>query len=129
MSRKFSVSNIIWEKGKENIESFIVKTKVLELDAIELALNCIWEEPVDLKLSELMWLQNKIKEHELEISALHALTYTRPDLNFFKDKSSRHDACNYLFRYIDIADYLGVKNLVLGSPSLRKKHGKNGRVS
>jgi len=125
LSRKLSVSNIIWEKDKNNFNKFLVGLKKNNIDAVELALNCLWDEPTVIKESDINWLKKIIYEYELEISALHALTYTRADLNFFRDKESFNDACSYLLKYVDIADKLGVQHLVLGSPSLRVMHEKS----
>lgn len=125
MSRKYSVSNIIWTKGKNDFFEFVKSVKENSLDGVELALNCIWEEPVSVSIQELHEIKSLVQDNELNISALHALTYTRPELSFFKDKSSYRLAVDYILNYIDIANELNVTNLVLGSPSLRKRHHKS----
>ena len=125
LSRKYSVSNIIWTKGKNEFFKFIESAKECGLDGVELALNCIWEEPVDVSDKDLNIIKSLIQDYGLNISALHALTYTRPELSFFRDESSYRTAVDYLLKYIDIASELGVNNIVLGSPTLRKKYQRD----
>ena len=79
-----SISNIIWEKGKSNIVSFFEKLYISKIRNVELALNCIWEEPTKISNHDLYDLLILLKNYNLNVVSLHSLTYTRPDLMLFQ---------------------------------------------
>lgn len=120
-----SISNILWPKGKENFSSFIKSVSDCGYDGVELALNCIWNEPVLASKDEIKSIKDLLDLHRLKISALHSITYTRLDLEFFDTVNTRKELVDYIKKYIDIADSLNCKNIVFGSPSSRKRHGKS----
>ena len=120
---KIAISNIIWKKGKENFEEFLTILNNNEIDNIELALNCIFEEPTTITHHEINWLKSILKKYNITISALHSLTYTREDLEFFSNKKKRQELLEYVLKYIDLAKELKVKNIVYGSPKSRKMNG------
>lgn len=116
---KLSISNIIWEKGKDKFESFIKEIKENDIHNIELSLNSIFEEPTKMSKQNLRWLKNLFQSYDISISALHSLTYTRPDLELFNDPSKREELIEYMKFYFDIAQELNTKNLVYGSAKTR----------
>ncbi len=115
-----SISNIIWEKGKDNFEAFLKVVSECNIKAVELSLNSIFEEPLLITEEEIVWLIKLFDKYKISVSALHSLTYTRPDLEIFGRKEKREDLVKYIFHYIDIAKRLNTKNLVYGSPKSRK---------
>ncbi|EMY69725.1 sugar phosphate isomerase/epimerase family protein [Leptospira vanthielii] len=121
---KIAISNIIWPKGEENFEEFLKTSQELGFDAVELALNCIWEEPTNVAKVKLDWLYDLLKFNSLQVSALHSLTFTREDLELFGSEAKKTEMFDYLKKYMDLAVSLGCKNIVLGSPKARKKNGK-----
>ncbi|TGM60678.1 sugar phosphate isomerase/epimerase family protein [Leptospira vanthielii] len=125
---KIAISNIIWPKGEENFEEFLKTSQELGFDAVELALNCIWEEPIQTNKVKFDQLKELLLKYGLEISALHSVTYTRPDLEFFATNQKKEELIDYIKRYIDISLYLGCKNIVYGSPTSRRKNNKPTQV-
>lgn len=121
---KLSISNIIWEKGKQEFELFLQFLKSNQINSIELSLNSIFEEPLNMTVNDKKWLKSLLEHYSISVSSLHSLTYTRPDLEIFNTKRKRQELLNYLFFYIDIAREFNTKNLVYGSPKSRKIHGK-----
>lgn len=119
---KLSISNIIWKKGKENFENFLKIIVQNNIYAVELSLNSIFEEPLNMSSEELLWLKNLLKKYNVSVSALHSLTYTRPDLEIFNTKEKREELLSYLLYYVDIARELNTYNIVYGSPKSRKKY-------
>lgn len=117
---KLSISNIIWKKGKENFEEFLILLNDNKINSIELALNCIFEEPTNMTFDEIYWLKNILNKYNITISALHSLTYTRDDLELFSNKEKREELLEYILKYIDLAKELETKNIVYGSPKSRK---------
>ena len=80
---------------------------------------------IDRDYSKAKPIHKNIKKIGLEIVWLHSLLFTRPDLQLFKDKSSRDETIKYIFQLIDICSYLEGKQLVFGSPKNRALHGNN----
>ena len=115
-----SISNIIWKKGKEHFEDFLNLIAENNVNAIELSLNSIFEEPLDMKEEDFIWLNNLLAKYNVSISALHSLTYTRPDLELFSSKEKRDELLLYMYNYLEIAKKLNTKNIVYGSPKSRK---------
>jgi sugar phosphate isomerase/epimerase len=121
---KLGVSNIIWTKGEEHIEGFLALLKEGGIDAIELSLSSIWGEPYDITAKNARFLKNLLAKYELEVSALHSLTFTRPDLEFFGSLGKKEELVEYIKIYADFARVFETKNIVFGSPGCRKRHGK-----
>lgn len=71
------------------------------------------------------WLGELLAAYEIQISALHTLTYTRPDLKLFGDAAERRLLADYLLLYRDFARRYNAGNLVFGSPKARKTNGKD----
>lgn len=122
---KFSISNIIWEKGKEHLEDFIKVISGRGLAGVELALSCFWEEPTITSKSEIIWLKNLLTKYTLKVSALHSITYTREDLELFGSEIKRTELLNYIKKYIEICHELETNSIVFGSPKARKTHNNS----
>jgi sugar phosphate isomerase/epimerase len=122
---KISISNIIWEKGENRLEDFFKVLESNKVTGVELALSCFWEEPTDVEKSKIDWLKNLLEKHNLTISALHSITYTRPDLTLFESDDMRNKLFDYILKYVYLAKELKCKNIVFGSPNSRKLNGKN----
>lgn len=120
-----AVSNIIWRKGVRNLTTFLDSLQDMGVRGVELALSCFWDEPVEVSVTELKWLKKELEMRALEPVSLHSLTFTRPDLELFKTKKKRSELADYLIAYCDIANVLGCKNVVFGSPKSRVTYGKS----
>ncbi|EJF07768.1 sugar phosphate isomerase/epimerase [Thiovulum sp. ES] len=112
---KISISNIIWKKGKNEFAKFIEEVKKNGIFAIELSLNSIFEEPLNMTAKDFQWLEKQLET--ISVSAIHSLTYTRPDLNIFDN--TRNELIEYIKFYIKVANKLGTKNIVFGSAQSR----------
>lgn len=121
---RLSISNIIWSNGKESLDGFLDAAAECGLAGVELALNAIFEEPASLADADLARLRQKTAKRSLSVSALHSLTFTRNDLELFGREENRRELLGYLIEYARIARSLNCKNLVFGSPSARKMHGR-----
>lgn len=120
-----SISNIIWKKNEDNLEDFLKLLYENNISYVELALNCFWEEPVEVDNLKINYLKGLLEKYNLRISALHSLTYTREDLELFGSKSKKFELLDYLKRYIDLAYRLNARNIVYGSPKSRKVHSRS----
>ncbi len=120
---KISVSNIAWEN--KELEKHLALLKELRCDGVEIAPSCIWKEPISATREEIKSFKEIIDKYELEIPALHALLFTRPDLYLFGDKATRDETILYLKALIRLAGELSVKVLVYGSPKSRRVGDKS----
>ena len=114
---KLAVSNIAWEN--ERLEEHLAFLENLKCDGVEVAPSCIWKEPVETSKEDVAGLKKMVTRHSLSIPALHALLFTRPDLYLFGEESVRRQMINYLKEFIRLADDLGARVLVYGSPKSR----------
>ena len=114
---KLSVSNIAWDNKR--LEEHLELLSDLGCDGVEIAPSKIWKEPVDASREAIEDFRKLIDKHDLEISAFHALLFTRPDLHLFKDRDSRNRTIGYIKLMIKLACDLSVKVLVYGSPKSR----------
>ena len=119
-----SVSNIIWKKGVRHLASFLDSLEYREIRGVELALSCFWDEPTEVNKIEVKWLKNELAARAIEPVSLHSLTFSRPDLEIFNSEKQRSELRDYIVSYCDIANKLGCKNIVFGSPKSRATHGK-----
>ncbi len=122
---KLSISNILWEKGRDALPAFLDAAAEHGLAGVELALNAVFPEPTDLSAADLGWLRAELRSRRLEISALHALTFTRPDLELFGAPASRRSLEDYVAACARIAAELDCPNMVFGSPSARRRCGQS----
>jgi len=122
---KISISNIIWSKGRQNLPSFLSALSNQGVEGVELALNCLWQEPTEISKDDLKWLKTMISDYQLKLISLHSLTYSRPDLEIFLDYTKRKDFIRYLKKYCDLARELDCQHIVLGSPKSRVTYGRS----
>lgn len=114
-----ALSNICWKKGCCNFLSFLDSLARNDIYYVELALNCIWQDPLNISSRDVQWLQTELNARGISVVSLHSLTYTRPDLSLFKTPTSHHQLAQYIRHYIDLAKDLDCPNLVFGSPKAR----------
>lgn len=116
---KLSVSNIAWENSE--LEEHLKLLRDLGCEGVELAPSCIWPEPVEVSQEERKRVRRLVQSSGLEVTAFHALLYTRPDLQLFKDKKSRQATVDYLKQLAQLCADLRGKALIFGSPKSRMK--------
>ena len=120
---KLAISNIAWDNSE--LDEHLKLVKRLGCQGIELAPSCIWSEPVNTSDLERKTLKEKIKEIGLEIVGLHALLFTKPELELFASTQSRLETGEYLKKLFKLCQDLGGKTLIFGSPKNRKLNGKS----
>ena len=124
---KLSVSNIAWENSE--LEEHLKLLRDLECEGVELAPSCIWPEPVEASAQERKRVRELIQSNGLEVTAFHALLYTRPDLQLFKDRKSRQSTVDYLVQLARLCADLGGTALIFGSPKNRMRGDRDHKES
>ena len=90
-------------------------------EAIELAPNAVWPEPIDASKRERVEFKNRVTGNGLAISGFHALLFTRPDLSLFRDRDASRAYADYLVALAELAVDLDAPVMVLGSPRNRAR--------
>ncbi len=120
---KLAVSNIAWEHAQ--FTEHLALIRALGCDGVELAPSCIWPEPVDVEAGERSRIARLIRSHDLELTGFHALLYTRPDLQLFKDRAGLRATTAYLRGLVRLCADMGGSLLVFGSPKNRVMYGRS----
>lgn len=118
---KLAISNIAWVN--QELDEYLGFVKRLGCTGVEIAPSCIWPEPVLATDHERRAFREKMRKIGLEVVGLHALLFTRPDLQLFGSLKSREETGEYLKRLFKLCSDLGGKVLVFGSPRNRKLNG------
>jgi sugar phosphate isomerase/epimerase len=114
---KLSVSNIAW--ASDRLEEHLDLLNKLGCDGVEIAPSKVWDEPSCASEKEINDLGALVSSYSLEIPALHALLFTRPDLHLFESEKKQQKTVQYLKQLINIAGVLKAGILVYGSPASR----------
>lgn len=116
---KLSISHIAWPWAEE--AQFLDRIRRFGCSGVEVAPSRIWEEPVSSSKQDRQKYKDMVSRSGLEISAMHALLYHRPDLGLFRETSVTLRTVDYLKQLIELAADLGAEVLVFGSPGNRKR--------
>jgi D-psicose/D-tagatose/L-ribulose 3-epimerase len=119
---KLAVSNIAWEPDAWLAHLTLLRT--LGCEGIELAPSVLWAEPVEATPASRAEIRRQMADAGLTCVGFHALFFTRPDLELFKDAASRREMVSYLTALAHLAGDLGAGVLVVGSPRNRTRHGR-----
>ena len=122
---KLAVSNIAWDNAE--LAEHLALLRDLGCQGIELAPSCIWPEPVDASAGERAGLKEMVRKSGLELTGFHALLFTRPDLQLFKDRNGRDLTVDYVVGLARLCSDLDGRLLVFGSPRNRARHGRDYR--
>ncbi len=120
---KLSVSNIAW--GREDVPSFLELLSETGCHGMELSASLFWDCPENVGAEEGEALKRMVKAYGLELSAMHSLTYTRPDLSFFGSREGRLALEDYIVAMGRLAGILGIPAMILGSARSRRVGNRN----
>lgn len=121
---KIAVSNIAWYREPNKFEDFLIFLKKNKCHGIEIAPSIIWQEPIKINLREIDKFNKLLEAYNIDLVGFHSLLFTRPKLEFFKDKDARKKTISYINELIDKCADLNGKKLVYGSPNSRKTRDK-----
>ncbi len=116
-SMKISISNIAWDQPEEETVAQILKER--NIPGVEIAPTKIWTSPLEADPESLSAYRRFWEDQGVEIVALQALLFGRPELTLFESQEKREQAYQYLSQIIRLASALGAKVLVFGSPKNR----------
>ncbi|HYZ85729.1 MAG TPA: sugar phosphate isomerase/epimerase family protein [Bryobacteraceae bacterium] len=120
---KLAISNIAWEPADEQAILGILQSRAVQ--GLEIAPTKIWPVPVDVPRAELVEYRKRWSDRGIEIVAMQALLFGKPELTIFDSDSVRHQTLDYLFRIIEFAGAVGGRAMVFGSPKNRLRNTLN----
>jgi sugar phosphate isomerase/epimerase len=115
---KIAISNIAWQAQEE--ESIAQIMQSLNIKGVEIAPTKICNSPLAATNAEIESYKKFWQSREIEIVAMQALLFGRPDLTIFLDAEKRKETLDYLSGTIELGSKLGAKSLIFGSPNNRR---------
>ncbi len=113
-SKKIAISNIAWKSSEEKKVFEIMRR--LRINYLEISPKKLWTNPFDLNDNFIIKTIKTLRGYNINLIAMQALLYQRPDLTIFEDIKTRKKTLQYLINMILLGSKLGVKNLIFGSP-------------
>ena len=115
---KFAVSNIAWSCHDD--PAIFALLQKYGVTGIEVAPSKIWPQWTGATLSSAQEYRRKLADHGFEIPAMQALLFGIPDLFVFEERTHAR-FFEHMELVAEIAEGLGAKVLVFGSPKNRRR--------
>ena len=115
---KIAISNIAWRREEEEAVAGIMSA--LGIHGVEIAPSAVWPAPLAATDADIAGYRRFWESRGIEIVAMQALLFGRPDLTIFDNAATRRLTFEYLEEMIRLGGKLGAKVLVFGSPKNRK---------
>lgn len=115
---RIAFSNIAWPvDAQDTVARSLVEAGV---SGVEIAPTMIWPDPTTVSRAEADAVRTWWAERGIEVVAMQALLYGRPELTIFEHEQARRNTLDYLRGIFRLAGWLGARRLVFGSPRNRK---------
>ncbi|MFB2968475.1 sugar phosphate isomerase/epimerase family protein [Aerosakkonema sp. BLCC-F183] len=114
---KIAISNIAWQVQEEEAIANLMQN--LNIKGVEIAPTKNWPSPLTASDSEIAAYRKFWESRDIEIVAMQALLFGRPDLTIFQSEQKRQETFEYLSGIIQLGSKFGAKVLVFGSPKNR----------
>jgi len=114
---KISISNIAWKKQETNKALKILKQK--GITNIDVAPTLLFDSIDNLTKEEIKKVKEKYQREGFTMVAMQSLLYGLQPCSIFGGEEERDEIIFYLKKVFFIAQELGIKNLVFGSPKNR----------
>jgi len=119
-----SISNIAWNINEDEEISKILND--YKINFIDIAPNKYFHEIINTNNQDILKVKNFWKRRNIQISCMQSLLFNTKNFNIFNyDEHSSGSILNHLEKIIIIADKLGAKNLIFGSPKNRDRGSLN----
>jgi sugar phosphate isomerase/epimerase len=118
---KLGVSNIAWRSEDDALAAGLLNE--LGFAGVEVAPTRVWERPLEVLEEEARRHRRFWNERGIEVVALQALLFGRPDLTLFATGAARSETLEYLRGLMRLGEWLGARVLVFGAPKNRRLSG------
>ncbi len=113
-----AVSNIAWNYSE--VGNIIDTLKEHAVDKIEVAPLALFNKPLEeVSEQDIADVRALWQDAGIEIVAMQALLFGKPELTLFKSQEKRAELFKYLQLVVDVAAAVGARPLVFGSPKNR----------
>jgi D-psicose/D-tagatose/L-ribulose 3-epimerase len=116
---RLAISSIAWPIQKETEVASILQRE--GVDAVEIAPTKIWPQPLQASHKDILNYRQFWENRGIQIIAMQALLFNRPDLVLFGSSEHRAQALEYLKGIVELGSQLGAGALVFGSPKNRTR--------
>ncbi|HEY7697360.1 MAG TPA: sugar phosphate isomerase/epimerase family protein [Vicinamibacteria bacterium] len=118
---KLATSNIAWPPEADLLAADLMKEYGFR--GVELAPTRIWERPLETTEREAREHRKFWNDRGIEVVALQALLFGRPDLVLFGTEKARLATLEVLRGMMRLGEWLGARVLVFGAPKNRRLSG------
>lgn len=118
---KLAVSNIAWTDELHDQALAVLLRHGAQ--GIEVAPTRLWPAWEGMSVASAAAMREKVGNSGLQIPSMQSLLYGMPHLNVFGDEDTKSALLAHLERLFPIAQALGVRALVFGSPRNRDRSG------
>ena len=115
---KLAISNIAWPLEEERRVAAVMGE--LGIRGVEVAPTKPWPAPLEATPEEVRSYRASWNDRGIEIVALQALLFGRPELTVFESAETRARTLDYLKGIAHLGAQLGARALVFGSPRSRR---------
>ena len=115
---KLAISNIAWSAAEESLIADRLQEQ--RIAGVEIAPTMIWPSPLDASRDDMRRYRGFWAQRGIQIVALQALLYGRPELTIFDNDAQRRETLKYLGQIMSLGAVLGARSLVFGSPKNRQ---------
>lgn len=116
---KLAASNIAWVPAED--DAIAGSLRANGFTGVEIAPSTRWETPIEATKKEIAAYRAAWEKRGLQVVAMQALLFGRPDLLLFGSATVRRALREYLIALIEMAHGLGAQALVFGAPKNRKR--------
>ena len=116
------MSNIAWPDGEDEKAAELLVTHGVE--GVEIAPPKVFPDPMAASPGEIKRHRAFWESRSIQVVALQALLYRKPDLVLFGDDTVREALLDHLVGMMRIGETLGARILVLGAPGCRRLLGR-----
>ena len=116
---KLSISNLAWSSAEDDEVAVILHAQGVEF--IDLAMGKYFESPSDATIADWIKVKETWANRGIAIAGMQSLLFGVGNHNLFGSEQERQILSISLSRIFERAESIGVKRLVFGSPSNRRR--------
>jgi sugar phosphate isomerase/epimerase len=114
---RLAVSNIAWPANADDEAARLLMRR--QVGGVEIAPTKVWPRPLEATAAEIIAHRRRWEQSGIQIVALQALLFEKPQFRVFGSPPQRQECFDYLCGMIGLAARLGARVLVFGSPKNR----------
>ena len=116
--KNLAISNIAWDSTEDVAIGNLMGE--IGIPGVEIAPTKIWPNPLEASDAEIRDYRRFWEDRDIQIVAMQALLYGRPDLTIFQSADKRGKTLEYLGSIMRLGGMLGANALIFGSPTNRQ---------